>query len=144
MVPEISGGESGWRVLALERGDDVGLREVVPLEKQRNAPALCEGIGKAVAEIQRGGMITFTKIEVGLARDIGMLVRDGLNANIGARDEGVEMSSGRAAHLAIDDDSRFKVVGGRHEAGRCARDCTGVRYGRQLRRTGSPARRTCR
>src|SRR5688572_20358397 len=43
-------------LVRLQRRLDVGMDEIFALEKQRQIPCFCQSIGKAVAEIQFGGM----------------------------------------------------------------------------------------
>ena len=76
--------------------------EVVALVQQGLAGGLGEGVGEAVAEVQpRSVAAALAEVAVGLAGDLGLLPRDGLDPQVGCVDEFVEAAAGdNAAQLA--------------------------------------------
>src|SRR5262245_37386797 len=70
-----------YRTAALsDRRSNVGVREIVTFKQQRFTCELCERIGKAIADIQLGGMAAaFTEIAIGLTCNSSLGFGYGLN-----------------------------------------------------------------
>jgi hypothetical protein len=73
------------------------------LDQQRLAGRLRQRIGEAVTEIQRCGMAAAAEIQVGLASDPDLLLRDRLNADQGPLDERMQPPPGVRTGLVVDD-----------------------------------------
>ena len=71
-----------WR--ALRPVDDVGLREVLPLEQKRLTTGPRQRVGKAVAIVQRGGVTPLAVATPGASRRVRLLSidRNNLGANL--------------------------------------------------------------
>ena len=65
--------------------------EIITFEEQGFAGCLCQGIRKAIAEIQFCRVSTsLTEIAIGLTGEAGLFQGDGLNTDVGFLEEFVE------------------------------------------------------
>ena len=85
-----------YRTAALgDRRSNVGLREIVTFKQQRFTCELCERIGKAISEVQLGGMAAaFTEIAIGLTCNSSLGFGYGLNDDSRLFDQVVEPPAG--------------------------------------------------
>ena len=81
------------------------MREIVTFKQQRFTCELCERIGKAIAEIQLGGMAAaFTEIAIGLTCNSSLGFGYGLNDDLRLFDQVVEPPAGDGVTARVYDD----------------------------------------
>ena len=117
-VDEVRTTIDAWRsvlpVTALsDRRSDVGVREIVPFKQQRFTCELCERVGKAIAEVQLGGMAAaFAEIAIGLACNSSLGFGYGLNDDLRLFDQVVEAPAGDGVTARVYDDRGFHEISG--------------------------------
>ncbi len=80
-------------------------------EEERFAGGFGEGVGKAVAEVEGGGMSSFAEVGIGLACNMGLFFGDGFDGDAGAAHQGVELAAAGVFGLSFNDDRGFNEVG---------------------------------
>ena len=98
---------------SLQRAFDIGLREIVPYVEQRQPSGFGERIGKAVAIIERRGVLAFPESAPSNASNLGLLLIDGHHLDRGAIDQQIELSTADLALSALDHYRSFEQVGRR-------------------------------
>jgi hypothetical protein len=113
---------------ALYGGDDVGLFEVVPFEKERLASEFGEGIGEAVTEIQPFRVAALAEVVEGLAREMRLLNRHRFDHNANAAKQCVALLGDLNAELTLDDNREFDEIPGGYTAARSAADGLDIKF----------------
>jgi hypothetical protein len=113
---------------ALYGADDVGLFEVVPLEKERLASEFGEGICEAVTEIEPCRVPALAEVVSGLAREMRLLNRHRFDHNANAAKQCVALLGDLNAELTLDDDREFDEIPGGYTAARCAADGLDIEF----------------
>src|SRR4051794_26474983 len=98
--------------------NNVRLYEIPALEEQWQVIRLCQGIGRAIAEIQPCGMAALPKAEKSLPRDRGQRGIMSNDLDLQARQQRVKRFPDRiVAKPASDHHSRFLEIDSGHESG---------------------------
>src|SRR2546421_2850865 len=116
-IPELSLGR--WELGLLQCRLDVGLAEVLTLEKEALPRRFGEGVGKAVAKVEAGGMAAFAVIRISLAGQEGLLFRDRLNGNAGSAEKRIALKEALVTDAIFRDNRGFdKGCGGKSRRAR--------------------------
>jgi len=100
----------------------IGAGEIGSLGKKWFAGKFGQSVGKAVAEVERGGVSSPPVFAPGRPREISLLSIDGYDLEIGAYDEEIELASSRFALSGFKDDPSFKHARCRYQPASCGGD----------------------
>src|SRR5512135_2328489 len=112
----------------LKGGRDVGLFEILAFEEERLTSNFGKGIGKAIAEIQPGGVAALTEIEEGLSREVRLLDGDGFDDDAGPSKKNIALAARVESKLTFNDNRKLNEVCGADQAMIGRVDQSGVKF----------------
>ena len=129
------------RVVPHRAGEDVGFFEVVPLEKETLTGNLGEGIGKAVAKVQRRRVASLAEVAEGLACEMRLFHSYWLDHNANAAKQRVALLGDFDTELTVDYNREFDEIPGGYAAAWGAADSLDIEFGIRLFRQDGDKRR---